>query len=362
MVAITPSFISVLMTSGRAGGHAVGQFLHGDLLRQDDVTHHLHLIGPQPVQFRLTALALALAADRGERADLLVLALDRRLHVDAAGAAAVAGAFLRRHDRRFARRQTAGTGTPHRTRLVVVFGARAPVRSRSVSVAADGAPCRPVACASPVVRPAPGQRAVAPVPVPPDRRGRRCKDGDDEADKASSDSTVPSDDSGSADGAARPCARPRPLPPAWLALPPSPARPVRGPPLPPPRGLLLRAARLLGGGQDRNLLLLAALGVALRGVALLFDQCALPRRLLGRGQRPTGTSAPAGAGNRSPRRGRSSGRCRRWCSRGGRWGRRQRRALLAHFHLHDFRPAVAEALPDGSRIDGPPQFQPSCRT
>ena len=35
----------------------------------------------------------------------------------------------------------------------------------------------------------------------------------------------------------------------------------------------------------------------------------------------------------------------------------RRRALLAHFDLHDFRPAVAEALPDGAGIDRPPQLQ-----
>ncbi len=69
---------------GGPGGHAVGQFLHGDGLRQDDVAHDLHLIRTEAVQFGLATLTLALAADRGQRADLFVLAFDRGLHVDAA--------------------------------------------------------------------------------------------------------------------------------------------------------------------------------------------------------------------------------------------------------------------------------------
>ena len=81
---------------GRARGHAVGEFLHGDGVRQDDFAHDLHLIGAQPLQFGLAALALALAADGGEAADAVVLALDGRLHVDLAGTAAVVDALLGR--------------------------------------------------------------------------------------------------------------------------------------------------------------------------------------------------------------------------------------------------------------------------
>ena len=66
MVAMTPSFISVLITSPAAGGHAVGEFLHGDAVGQNDVAHDFHLIGAQPLQFGLAALALALAAHRGQ--------------------------------------------------------------------------------------------------------------------------------------------------------------------------------------------------------------------------------------------------------------------------------------------------------
>ncbi len=78
----------------RPRGHAVGEFLHGDLFRQDDVAHDLDLVGAQPVEFGLPALALALPADRGQRADFLILSLDRGLHVDTPGAAAVIGAAL----------------------------------------------------------------------------------------------------------------------------------------------------------------------------------------------------------------------------------------------------------------------------
>ena len=66
MVAITPSFISALTTSPRARRHAVGQFLNSDAVRQNNVTHHFHLIRSQPFQFRLTPLALTLPAHRGQ--------------------------------------------------------------------------------------------------------------------------------------------------------------------------------------------------------------------------------------------------------------------------------------------------------
>ncbi len=88
-----------------AGGHAVGEFLNGNVFRQHDLAHDFHLIGAQTLQFGLAALAFALAAHRGEAAHALVLALDRGLNVDLAGAAAVVRALLGRHDGRLARRQ-----------------------------------------------------------------------------------------------------------------------------------------------------------------------------------------------------------------------------------------------------------------
>ncbi len=94
----------------RARGHAVGQLLHRDRVRQDDVAHVFHLVGAQTLQFSLTALALALAAHGREAADTLVLALDRRLHVDPSRSAAGIGALLRGGDGRLARRQARSRG------------------------------------------------------------------------------------------------------------------------------------------------------------------------------------------------------------------------------------------------------------
>ena len=120
-----------------ARGHAVGEFLHRDGVRQNDVAHDLHLIGAQPLQFCLAAFALALAAHRGQRADAFVLALDRRLHVDAAGAAARIGALLGDDGLRLARHHDAA-GAADRPRLVLLLHAAcrgAGAASRSASPA-----------------------------------------------------------------------------------------------------------------------------------------------------------------------------------------------------------------------------------
>ena len=107
---------------GRAGGHAVREFLHGDLFRQDDVAHDLHLIGSQPVEFLLTAFAFALTAHRGQRADLFVLTLDRRLNVDPAGSAAIVGAALGGDDRWLAGRNAARASAADRASVIFVLG------------------------------------------------------------------------------------------------------------------------------------------------------------------------------------------------------------------------------------------------
>ena len=52
--------------------------------------------------------------------------------------------------------------------------------------------------------------------------------------------------------------------------------------------LFFAPARLLGGREDGDRLLLAPLGLALRRLALLLDQRALPRGLLGGRQGATG--------------------------------------------------------------------------
>ena len=74
--------------------HAVGQLLHGDRIRQHHVAHHAHLVGTQRGQLGGAAFALALTAYAGQRAGLLVLALDGSLHVDPAGAASFAESLL----------------------------------------------------------------------------------------------------------------------------------------------------------------------------------------------------------------------------------------------------------------------------
>ena len=103
-----------------AGGHAVGEFLYRDGVRKNDVAHDLHLIGAQPLQFCLTAFAFALAPHRGQRADAFVLALDRRLHVDATGAAARVGALLGHDGLRLARHHDAARAAD-RPRLVLLL-------------------------------------------------------------------------------------------------------------------------------------------------------------------------------------------------------------------------------------------------
>jgi hypothetical protein len=108
-----------------AGGHAVGEFLDGDRLRHHHVAHHALLAGAQAREFLLPPLAFAGAAHRGDRADLLVLALDRRTDVDAALAAvhrAAERALLRR-DRRAA---LLGVGAERAAALILLAaGARA---------------------------------------------------------------------------------------------------------------------------------------------------------------------------------------------------------------------------------------------
>ena len=105
----------------RARGHTIGQFLHGDGLWQNDVSHDFHLIGPQPVQFGLPAFAFALTANRRQGADLFVLAFDRGLNIDTASAAAVIRATLRRGDGRLADRRATGAGAAHRTAFFLVL-------------------------------------------------------------------------------------------------------------------------------------------------------------------------------------------------------------------------------------------------
>ncbi len=296
----------------RAGGHAVGQFLHGDAVGQHDLAHDLHLIRAQPLQLGLPPLALALAADRGEAAHPVVLALDRGLHVDLRTAAAVVHALLRQRHLRLARAQGPGrAGAAHRT-LVLVLAARG-VFSRSVSLAgAGGAPRR---------RPADHPRRAAPVLGAPRGRGGGGRGGGRLGGVAG---LVLGSLAGLLlDGALR----------LFLGG---------------PAGLFLAAAGFLGGGEDRDLLLLAPLRLAPRVLALLLGKRALPRGELGRGQGPPGAGgAPSGLRVRA-----GPGRRSRRPARPG----SGRHALLAHLDLHHLRAAMAETLSDGAGIHGPAQL------
>jgi hypothetical protein len=131
-------------------------------------------------------------------------------------------------------------------------------------------------------------------------------------------------------------------------------------------GFFLAPAGFLGGGEDGYRLLLAPFGLAPGGIALLFDQRALAGGLLRRGQRagrgalrPTGGRRGRGAHLRRGRRGAGGRRRTCWLARRGLTG--QRGAFLAHLDLHHLGAAVAEALPDLSRVNGTAAFQPPHR-
>ena len=307
-----------------AGGHAVGQFLHRDVVRQYDVTHDFHLIGAQPLQFRLAAFAFALAAHRGERADALVLALDGGLHVDAAGAAAIVGALLRRDHRRLARRH-AGAGAADRTRLVVFLG-RAPAGLQPQRLARRGA-----------ARALRRRRGASAGFLRRTRTGRRAGFGLDDL---------------GGDGGFNGLARLRPRPsraPAsssWRRASSSAA---------------LRASssrRRASSAADRmEIFSCSRRSASRRAVSRCCSTsarwraassfCVSPRVGAGWPRPPCGPRAGAPPGAALYRRGR---------------GRGGRGALLAHLHLDDFRPPMTEALPHGAGVHGAPQLQPSCRT
>ena len=121
--------------------------------------------------------------------------------------------------------------------------------------------------------------------------------------------------------------------------------------------LFFPPARLLGGREDGDRLLLAPLRLALRRLALLLDQRALPRRLLGgrQGARDSGDRRPLarrGAGARGRRR-----RARRRNATRRRARRSDRGALLAHLDLHHLGTAVAEALSHRPGVDRAAELQ-----
>ena len=365
------------MTSRRAGGHAVGEFLHGDLFGQNDVTHDFHLIGAQPLQFRLAAFAFALAAHRGERADAFVLALDRRLNVDAAGTPAVVGGGLARGDDRGLRAVRAPPGPVRRT-------GREWLSSSSAAAQAQGFGRRGrrgrrgggAGTAARVLARSGGDgtagrslmRGVRRRPTRPRRAARtRHRPG-----RHPAGGRPPREDRAWA-------------PPDWTApwaasahrrrspRPPGRRRHGRRRSRPPPvrrlrlcggevlgfRGtarFFLAPAGFLGGGEDRDLLLLAPFRFAPGGFLLLLDQRTLAGGQLGRGQRAGGAGGRTTAALRA-RAARRTGaatrhRRRRGCARG---------ALLTHLDLHHLGAAMAEALPYRARIDRTADLEPCCR-
>ncbi|HTA96151.1 MAG TPA: hypothetical protein VK730_00735, partial [Solirubrobacteraceae bacterium] len=126
-------------------------------------------------------------------------------------------------------------------------------------------------------------------------------------------------------------------------------------------GLRLAAARLLSGGKDRNLFLLAALCFTPGSVALLFVKGPLPRGKFGRGKRAPRTGSRPAGGRRDARSWCRTGWRRRRRTRCGGRISRDRGTRLAHFHFDDFRSPVAEALAHGSLRNRPPKSQRPCR-
>ena len=128
--------ISALITSGIRAAIRAARSWTVMRLRQHDVAHDLDLVATERLELGLAALALALAADRGEAARLVVVTLDRGLHVDPAGAAAVVADLLRRGHARLAPGQ-------HRTGAATRASSSSPGRAaaglrRSVSPGTAG--------------------------------------------------------------------------------------------------------------------------------------------------------------------------------------------------------------------------------
>ena len=313
-----------------ARGHTVGQFLHGDRVRQNHFAHHFHAIGAQQFQLGLAALTLTLAAHGSERTHLLVLTLKRCLHVDLAGTAAVVANFLRRHHGHAALGRGANARALHAARgFIFLIGAHAWAAAwfQLQRLAARHGGSR-------------GSRAGR-------RRASHGRSGG------------PGCRSLTGSG----------LNLGGLGLG---FRLNRGG-LGFTQGFFLAAASFLGCGEDGNLLLLAALGLTQGGNTLLFGQHALAGRQLGGGKRAR-RGARAGPGrlrggsrNRGCRgRRRACHRplgqrliqcqCRHGCRRGSRGGRRPQATLLAHLNLYHFRPAMREALPHRSGVDRMPRI------
>ncbi len=318
------------------GGHAVGEFLHGDGFGQHDLAHHFQAVGAQQLQLGLAALTLTLAAHGGERTGLLILTLNGGLHVDAAGAAvAVADLFHRGGGHAALGRRGGGAARAARG-VLVLFRAGGAAAGFELQGAAR-------------------------------RRGGGGAGG------------LPSGGAGSGRGSrARGLGR---LGGGGLGRFQARLKFRRG-----GRGgfslglglggggflfglaariILGLAAGFLGGGEDGNLFLLAALGLALGG----GGQHALAVGELGGGQGARGAIAALRTGALPGGRGRGRGGCcgcrralglRTQRQGGGRRGGGASggcggtAALLANLDLHNLRAAMREALPHGPGIDSMP--------
>jgi hypothetical protein len=298
----------------RSCGHTIGEFLDGNLLRQDNVAHHLDLVGAKAIEFSLTTLALTLPANRGQRTNFFVLALDRGLHIDATCAAAIVGSPFRRNDRGFASGQPSGAGSASRTSFVLVFRPSSTQAQRLSHGRGCGRDLSPTGGFGDWLR---------------RLRWSRLRSG-----RWSGRSFLSFF--------------------AWFG---------RGPRL---RGggfrfggspglcllsgqflgtpgiffggfsrLGFATARFLGRGEDRDLLLLAAFRFAFGGVALLLDKGTLTGGLFGGSQCTPSTRGRTARCRSSTRSGSPAGRRGRRGSGGGR-GVRRRSALFPHFNLHDF--------------------------
>ncbi len=278
---------------GRARGHAVGEFLHGDRVRQHDLAHDLQpdrsAAAPVPAWRR--------SRSRWRRTEARLRTLSSSPSI--AACTSIRPERLRRSSPPFFGAATGGLrggspGAPPGRRTGRDSSSSSPGRaglSRSVSVGADGVRRR---CRAGLAR-APRRRCAA--------CSRQRRRGGSRLGGGRRRGTL----------VLRLGAGVRPPPRS------SGARLLLG-------GLarlLLAPTRLLGGGQDRDLLLLAALGLALGRLTLLLDQ----RSLAGRQARWRSAH-----GRRRPA--------------GGRWGRgRAWRRRSAHRRPHSAA-AAARRPPD----------------
>ena len=309
-----------------AGGHAVGELLDGDGLGENHFADDFQAVGAEQFELGLAALALALAADRGEAADFLVLAFQGGLDVDFAGAAAVVADFFRGDHGGAALGGGRADAADAARGVFVVLGGGTAAGFQAQGFGRGG-----------------GHRGAA-------DRGW-CS-------------------GGGGGGFGRGLGR------GGFGLFGLNRFRVLFGALGLELFLVLAAAGFLGGGEDRDFFLLAAFGLADRGDPLLFGEHALAggdfgggerawRRAAGRGAcRADAGGAHRGGGGGGfggefveGRRGLGFGAGRQregggLLGRGGTWDAAGgQAALFADFDLHDLGTAVRKTLPHGTGVD-----------